>query len=97
MSLFNKPQTPENDPSEERLREWGDGERTVPPVRRGRFANIADRLTRGVSATPQTPRYRPALVLGGVSLVAVTVGFAALNRPLPGGTKSAVVPQTAQP
>ncbi|MBC8136560.1 MAG: hypothetical protein H8F28_11790 [Fibrella sp.] len=82
MSLFKNPQNPDNDPSEERLREWGDAERTAPPIRRGRFANVADRLTRGATniATPQTPWYhRPAFVFGGVSVVAVTVGLAALN------------------
>lgn len=84
MSLFTKPQTPDNDPSEERLREWGDGERTLPPTRRGRFANIADRLTRGAtSPPPQMPWYRPAFVLGGVSLVAVSVSMALLNQPHP--------------
>ncbi|MBC8137064.1 MAG: hypothetical protein H8F28_14385, partial [Fibrella sp.] len=78
MSLFNKPQNPDNTPSEERLREWGDAERAAPPTRRGRFANVADRLTRNAAGAPsaRTPWLRPAFALGGVSLVAVAVAFA---------------------
>lgn len=83
MSLFNKPQNPDNNPSEARLREWGDAERATPPIRRGRFANIADRLTRAANPeSPPQPWYRPAFVLGGVSLVAVTVGMAVLSDPM---------------
>ncbi|MBC7807528.1 MAG: hypothetical protein H7145_15435, partial [Akkermansiaceae bacterium] len=85
MSLFNKPQNPDNTPSEERLREWGDAERTVPPIRRGRFANVSDRLTRGATdaTSPQTFRCRPAFVIGGVSIIAATVAFASFPEPEP--------------
>lgn len=99
MSLFNKPQNPDNTPSEARLREWGDAERATPPIRRGRFANVADRLTRAANPeSPPQPWYRPAFVLSGVSLVAVTVGMAVISDPItdrPEPTQPTIVPTQA--
>lgn len=81
MSSFNDPINPGNDPSEARLRDWGGAERATPPMRRGQFAAVVARLTRGALNTAETPSpwYRPAFVTGGVSLVAVTVAFACLG------------------
>ena len=63
-------------PPEDRLREWGDAERAAPPTRRGRFAGIVDRMTRGASpSAPHKPALSPFLVWSGASALTAAAAF----------------------